>query len=347
MPSPQPAVPALSPLPLMHLATGFWAFKALASANELGLFGLLDRMGGATVEECAEELEVSARPAGMLLTACTALGLLQRRPDRRFVNSALADAYLVPGRPYHFGGWVRMLDQRLYPGWGKLTEAVRNNRPTTWDPETQPHLFNTEDPDLLSVFWEAMHAVSSWTAQRLGSVVDLASRSRLLDVGGGSGAYAIELCRRHPDLRATVYDLPGVCPAAARNAEAAGLADRIATFPGDFLAEPALPGGHDVIVLSMILHDWDEETNRTLLGKCYAALPPGGELVISELMVDDDLTGPATAALMSLNMLVETEGGRNYTAAQYADWLTDAGFTHTRKVPMEAPGANAALVAVR
>ncbi|KAA6212581.1 methyltransferase domain-containing protein [Streptomyces albofaciens JCM 4342] len=347
MASPHPVAPTASPLPLMQLATGFWAFKTLATADELGLFGMLDRLGGGTVEECAEELEIGTRPAGMLLTGCAALDLLERRGDGRFVNSALADAYLVPGRPYHFSGWLRMLDQRLYPGWGRLGEAVRTNRPTTWDPDKQLHLFDTEDPGLLSVFWEAMHAVSSWTAQRLGEVVDLTAGTRLLDVGGGSGAYAIELCRQHPGLKATVYDLPKVCPVADRNIADAGLADRIGTHPGDFLAEPALPGGHDVIVLSMILHDWDEDTNRTLLGKCCAALPPGGTLVISELMVDDDLTGPAPAALMSLNMLVETEGGRNYTAAEYSSWLRDAGFSEVCKVPFEAPGANAAVVARR
>ncbi|MET9294130.1 methyltransferase [Streptomyces sp. NPDC003077] len=340
-----PVTPDVSPLPLMRLATGFWAFKALAAADELGLFGLLDRMGGATPAECAEELEVSVRPAGMLLTACTALGLLRRRADGRYVNSAVADAYLVPGRPYHFGGWVRMLDRRLYPGWAPLAEAVRTNRPTTWDPDRHPHLFATEDPELLDVFWEAMHALSSWTARRLGEAIDLSTASRLLDVGGGSGAYAIELCRRLPQLKATVYDLPSVCPVAERHAREAELGDRVGTHPGDFLADEALPGGHDVIILSMILHDWDEETGRALLTKCHAALPPGGTLIISELMVDDDETGPAPAALMSLNMLIETEGGRNYTAREYTNWLTAAGFADIRKVAFEAPGANGALVA--
>jgi precorrin-6B methylase 2 len=335
--------PAVSPLPLMQLSVGFWSFKALATAYELDLFTRLSGTAGRTVDELAETLGVAQRPAELLATACASLGLLERR-DGRYVNSALADEFLVRGKPYHFGGWVQMLDRRLYPAWGRLTEAVRANRPTSWNPDEQAHIFDGEDPLMLALFWEAMHSLSSCTARELGAHVDLSGRTALLDIGGGSAAYDIELCRRYPDLRATVFDLPPVCEIAARHVASAGFQGRIAVTSGDFLADRELPAGHDVVLLSMIMHDWTPEQDLAILRKCFAALPSGGRIVISELLVNDEKTGPPAAALMSLNMLVETVG-RNYTSAEYGNWLRDAGFVDIETVWFEAPGANGAILA--
>jgi 2-polyprenyl-3-methyl-5-hydroxy-6-metoxy-1,4-benzoquinol methylase len=326
----------------MQLATGFWASKTLAAAHELDLFSYLSGTTGTTTPGIAAALAIEERPAEMLLTGCTALGLLDKH-DGRYVNSPLAEEFLVRGKPDYFGGWVEMLDQRLYPGWGRLTEAIRTNRPTTWDPDRQSSLFEGEDPHLLSVFWEAMHALSTFTARDLGRALDLSGARRLLDVGGGSGAFDIELCRLYPSLTATVYELPKVCDIAADKIEAAGLSSRISTVAGDFFADSALPDGDDTILLSMILHDWAEDRCRTILQKCWEALPSGGQVIIAELLVNDARTGPPTAALMSLNMLVETEG-RNYTAGEYGAWLGDAGFQDVRTVWFEAAGANGAVV---
>jgi hypothetical protein len=137
--------PAVSPLPLMQLSIGFWSFKALASAHELDLFARLSGTDGRTIDELAEMLGVAQRPVELLVTACASIGLLERR-DGRYVNSTLADEFLVPGKDFHFGGWLRMLDRRLYPAWGRLTEAVRTNRPTSWNPDEQAHFFDSEDP---------------------------------------------------------------------------------------------------------------------------------------------------------------------------------------------------------
>jgi 3-hydroxy-5-methyl-1-naphthoate 3-O-methyltransferase len=333
----------VSILPLMELSIGFWSFKTLATAQELELFARLSGTDGHTIDELAGLLGVDQRPAELLITACASIGLLERR-DGRYVNSALADEFLVPGKTYDFGGWVQMLDRRLYPAWGRLTEAVRSNRPTSWNPDEQEHLFAGEDPKLLAVFWEAMHSLSTITARELGAHVDLSASTALLDIGGGSGAFDIELCRRYPNLRATVFDLPAVCEIASKKLAAAGFEDRIAVAPGDFLADPGLPSGHDVVLLSMIMHDWTPEQDLAILRKCFAALPSGGRIVISELLVNDEKTGPPAAALMSLNMLVET-AGRNYTAAEYEQWLHATGFVDIQTVPFEAPGANGAVLA--
>lgn len=336
------ATPELpSAVPLMALSTGFWAFKTLAAAHELDLFSRLAGGAGITIAELVEALGLHPRPAEMLLTGCAALGLLEKA-DGRYRNTPLSEAYLVRGKPNYFGGFVQMADKRLYAGWGRLTEALRTNRPTTWDPAVQSSLFDGEDPTMLALFWEAMHSLSTMTARKLGEAVDFGHFRRLLDIGGGSGAYDIELCKQYGALRATVFDLPHVAAIAAGKIAEAGLTDRIETAGGSFFEQ--LSGDHDVHLLSMILHDWDEAKNRALLRRSFEALPSGGAVVISELLVNDEKTGPAPAALMSLNMLIETAGGRNYTPAEYSAWLEEAGFRHVETVWFDAPAANGAVI---
>ncbi|MFC5180212.1 methyltransferase [Actinomadura harenae] len=334
----------VTPGPLMEMATGFWVTRTLAAAVGLDLF---TRFGveGCTAAELVDGLGIAERPAEMLLTACASLGLLDVR-DGRFVNSAMAEEFLVRGRPYYLGGWVDMVYRRLYGGSGELERAIRTNRPTSWDPDRGETLFDGFDPQMMETFWAAMHSLSSFSARVLGQAVDLGGVRRLLDVGGGSGAYDIELCRRYPELTATVFDLPQGCEAAARKVGESGFARRIDIVSGDFLGDDPLPGGHDAALLSMILHDWNEEHCLDILRKVHEALPPGGLLLVCELFVDDDKSGPAPAALMSLNMLVEGEG-RNYTAAECADWLTEVGFAPEPVVRFESPGANGVLVARR
>jgi 3-hydroxy-5-methyl-1-naphthoate 3-O-methyltransferase len=336
----------LTPTPLMDLVTGFWSFKTFAAAVELDLFTRLAGGRTLTVAGAEPELGLPERPADLLLTACASLGLLERSGDG-YRNSELAEQFLVRGKPYYFGGQVSYCDQRTYLPWHRIGEALRTDRPLTWDPDTQESMFATADPQLLATFWEAMYSTSIFTARALAGAVDLGGHRRLLDVGGGSGAYCVELCRSHPDLTATVLDLPHVCRIAAGKADLAGLSDRIGTTPGDFLKDENLPAGYDVLLFSMILHDWDEATNRELLAKAYAALPSGGLVIVSELLLDADRAGPAPAALMGMNMLVETVGGRNYSDAEYTDWLGGAGFTDIRTVRFDAPGANGAVVGVK
>jgi 3-hydroxy-5-methyl-1-naphthoate 3-O-methyltransferase len=334
----------LTPTPLMRLVSGFWSFKTFAAAVELDLFTQLAGGRSITVEKAAAEFGLAERPADLLLAACASLGLLDRSDDG-YRNSALAEEFLVAGRPYYFGGQVRYCDARTYLPWHRVGEALRTDRPVTWDPDTQESMFETEDPEILALFWEAMYSTSIFTARALAEAYDFGAHTRLLDVGGGSGAYPIELCRRYPGLRATVYDLPHVCPIADEKAAAAGLSERIDSTVGNFLHEPTLPDGYDVMLFSMILHDWDEPTNRELLAKCHAALPSGGAVVVSELLLNADRTGPPEAALMGMNMLVETVGGRNYSETEYATWLTETGFADAHVVHFDAPGANGAVIA--
>lgn len=327
-------------IPLMQLISGFWASKTLASAVEMDVF---TRLSGrpVSIEEFSDLLGLQPRPAEMLLSGCAALGLLQKVGDR-FENSALAEEYLVRGKPYYFGGVVTMLDKRLYQPWGRLTEALRTNRAQTWG--DAPGLFEAiaQHPEEQRVFTEAMHSWSSQSGRAVAEAFDFSPYRQLLDVGGGSGAYCLEAARRYPHLRAVVFDIPAALAIAREKIAEAGLADRISTHAGDFFQDE-LPKGSDVVLLSMILHDWTPEKNRAILRQCFDALPSGGALIVSELMMDDDTAGPPPAALMSLNMLIETEG-RNYTWGEYSAWLQEAGFEGLRRIPIVSPGANGLLV---
>jgi SAM-dependent methyltransferase len=336
----------LTPAPLMELTTGFWSFKSFAAAVELKLFTLLSGLGTATADELAEALDLPDRPTDLLLAACSSQGLLEKTGDR-YRNTPISEKFLVIGLPYYFGDFVRFCDEREYLPWHKLVQALRTDRPTTWDSDTQDSQFVAEDPVMTALFWDAMYSISAFTGRALGDAYDFRPHHRLLDVGGGSAVFPIALCRQYPHLRASVFDLPHVCEIAKGNISDAGLEHVLDATAGDFLDDKPLPGGYDVILLSMILHDWDEETNRRLLRKCHDALPPGGAIVVCELVLNAERTGPRSAALMGMNMLVSTEGGKNYSETEYTTWLTEAGFDQPRVVPLAAAGANAAITAVR
>lgn len=326
--------------PLIRMTSGLWMSQTLVAAEQVGLFTFLSAKGGATTAETASGLGLPERPAEVLLTACAALGLVRWDGDRA-ANTDLAEHYLVRGRPYHLGDYVRMLGDYVYPGWMRITEAVRSDQPKRAAPDPEKGIFAQENRPTL--FWDGLYPLSALTARVLAREVDLGGVKRLLDVGGGGGAFAVELCRQHPRLSVAVYDLPHVCEYTAKRLESVDVADRVGVHAGDFFAKD-LPTGHDAILLSMILHDWDPDTNAGLLDKCFRALPSGGLIVVSELLVDDDRSGPLDAALMSMNMLVGTRG-RNYTTREYAGWLTAAGFEDVRVARFQAPGANGAVLA--
>lgn len=321
-----------------------WAFKTLAAAVELGLFATLARGRRASREELQAALGLPERPTDLLLAACTSLGLLDKDGDR-YRNSALSEAVLVPHSSNDLAGAVTYVDTCSWRGWGRLTEALLTDRPTVRDPDVQDPPFAAEDQAIHDRFRSALHNLGRSTARTVAGAYDLGTHDRLLDFGAGSGCYAIELCSAYDGLTATCYEPQHSVQLTQIKIDQAGMADRIATVVGDVLADEGLPGGHDVALLAAVLHGWDEATGRMLLAKCHDALPPGGVLLICELLLNDDRTGPPAAALMGLNRLVETERGRAYTAAQYRSWLLDVGFREITHIPCTSPAANGVLVA--
>ncbi|MFD0383589.1 methyltransferase [Streptomyces stramineus] len=338
-------VQPLTPAPLMAMADGFRVAKVLATALEFDLFTKVSGTGGITPAELVGKEGIAERPARLLLTACASLGLLGKR-DGRYVNTELSEEFLVRGKRYFFGDLVTFTDRREYDAWGRLGEAVRTNRPTTWDPETEETLFDPQDEEMAELFPKAAHSGAVFTARAMALSIDFGAYRRLLDVGGGLGSFCGELCAHHPHLKATVYDLPFVTDKAERRLAEAGLGDRIDAIGGDFFADD-LPTGYDAILMTNILHDWSEEQGAQLLRKCHTALGSGGAVIIGEAFLDDEGTGPVAGAVAGLNMLVETAEGANRSRAEYEAMLSAAGFTDIRRVgfALDAPLANGALIA--
>ena len=331
----------LSPAPLMQLATAFWAFGTLAAAVELDLFSKISG-AGTNADELMTLLGLPPRPAEVLLSGCAGLGLLQKR-DGRFHNTPLADEYLVRGKPYYFGGFVAMNFQQSYLPWHRVVEALKTDRRVWFEDQTSDWAQTVaQNAEQQRIFTEAMHSISIQSGKAVAEAFDFSKRKQLLDVGGGSGAYCIEAVRRYTRFNAVLFDTTPVLEIAKRKIAEAGLSARIGTVSGDFFTEE-LPKGSDTILLSMILHDWGPDKNRAILHKCFDALPSGGAIIISELMMDDDKCGPPPAALMSMMMIIGTEG-RNYTWAEYEEWLKEAGFVGYKRILLDSPGANGILV---
>jgi predicted O-methyltransferase YrrM len=223
----------------------------------------------------------------------------------------------------------------LWDRWSALSECVRQGRP--------PDLGRRQrSPQQTEAFIAAMHANAAERAPALVRAVGAAQVRRMLDVGGGSGAYAIAFAKANPELQAVVLDRAEVLPIARRHIRAAGLSNRIRTQAGD-LRRDELGEGFDLVLLSAICHMLSPEQNQDLLRRCWRALVSGGRVVIRDFVLDRSKTRPPRAALFSLNMLVNTDGGASYSREEYREWLKAAGFRGIRHIALADPGSGLML----
>jgi len=230
-----------------------------------------------------------------------------------------------------------MLKNRLYDPWGRLTEALVHNRPTSFEP-SQGELFDYLDrhPEEQTELARAHHALSLIPARKLAHRFDFAKYQHLADLGGGTGVYAIEIAKRHPQLKVTVVDRRQVCQVAQEYIQAGSFDGRVTTSVGDFFHDP-LPAGTDVVLLSHVLHDYSPAENAGLLRHISSQLPPHGGLLLSEWLWNEDRTEPLSASLMSLTMLIDTRHGRTYTYAELHRLLRDAGFLVVERKSLYGP----------
>lgn len=316
---------------IREMARGFQASRVLLTAVELNLFAALEGEARGSAEVAAA-LGTDARATDRLMNALVSLGLLEKE-NHQFRNTAAAREHLVPGVP---GGAAEALmhNVRLWDTWSGLTESVRTG--------TSARARSLMLPDVATRgFIAAMHYNAASLADPVVSVLDLSGVRRVLDVGGGSGAYAMALCRANPDIEAVVFDLPNVTPLTRSYVEAAGLSGRIRTEDGNY-HEDGLGRDYDLVLLSMILHSNGPEANVALLERCRAALRAGGRIVIQEFLIEEDRTAPRQAALFALNMLVGTGVGDAYTESEISGWLQQAGFTDPRR--LDPPGTGTSLL---
>lgn len=307
--------------------------RIVLTAVELGVFGSLSEGAGASVDVAAE-IGADPRATDRLMNALVALGLLTKDGDL-FSNTAEAGRYLVPSSPEYAGGAL-MHAANLWESWSTLTDAVRRGR-AVFEREERP------DRDWTTSFISAMDWNARAHAPELIGLIDLDGVGRVLDVGGGSGAYAIEMCRAKPDLEAVVFDLPQVVPITQGYIERAGMASRVTTAAGDYTADE-LGRDFDLVLLSQILHSNSPSENLELLARCRRALRRAGRIVIQEFVVDESRTSPANAVIFALNMLVGTRAGDTYTQSEITAWLDAAGFADVRRIDPPS-GATALLVA--
>jgi hypothetical protein len=333
----------LSPDAILQLAFGFWASKALLSAVSLDLFSTLSP-SALDADSVASQLGLHPRGTRDWLDALVALHLLERQ-DGLYRNGRDAERFLDRAKPTYIGGIIEMMDRRLYGYWGRLTEALKTGRPQNEMIDSgESDLFDAlyADPDRLRHFLGAMTGISRMTARAIGAAFDWSQVGSFVDVGCAQGGCTVEVARMHRHLAGIGFDLPEVGPIFTDYIRASGLADRIRFEGGSFFDRP-IPTA-EVILMGHILHDWDLAQKRLLLAKAYAALPSGGRLIVYDAMIDDQRREHAFGLLMSLNMLIETSGGFDYTGADCLGWMREAGFRDGQVTPLTATHSMAVAV---
>jgi SAM-dependent methyltransferase len=316
-----------------ELVRGFMESRAVLTALELNLFTAIG--SGTTASEVAAKTGTDARATEMLLNALVSLELLEKR-DNRFFNGSVAAQFLTDTSPDNARTGLMHI-ANLWNTWSTLTECVRAGTSVA-SRQTTPR-----SDDATRAFIAAMDHNASERAPLVVRAVGNDVR-RMLDLGGGSGAYSIAFAKANPEMTAEVFDTSAVLPLTQEYVRKAGLESRISTRCGD-LRTDSFGSGYDLIFLSAIAHMFSPDENRSLLRRACDALVPGGKLVLQDFILEPDKTAPKFAAIFSLNMLVNTEGGASYSEAEYTDWLHEAGFTEVRHVLL--PGLTGLMISIR
>lgn len=319
----------IDPTPLFDIVRWSYGSELLAAAiAHFDLFSLLSRTS-LTFDEIGRELKISPRATNVLLVALRAMQLLDADPAGRLSPSPVAAEHFVPGGEFYMGDYVALTSES--PGVKNIVQRLRTDKPIESSPD---------DKGIGFIFREGLESAMDHEASARRLTMALAGRARivapalaknyplgnarrLLDVGGGTGLYAIAFLRANPKLQAVVWDRAEVLKVAREMAEKYAVADRLELVPGDMFASP-IPGDCDVMLLSNILHDWDVPECQKLLNRCAAALPAGGRMLIHDVFLNDNLDGPLAVALYSAALFNVTEG-RAYSAAEYRTMLTSAG----------------------
>ncbi len=325
----------ITPQRIMDLGMGFWASKTVLSAVELGLFTELAK-GPADAADLSRRLGLHERSARDFLDALVALRMLDREGGL-YSNKPDTDLFLDRAKPSYVGGILEMSNSRLYGFWGALTTALKTGEPQNESRGGSDDLFAAlyADPRRLKSFLSAMSGISLGPARAIAAKFPWGRHKTFVDCGCAQGMVPVTLAKAHPHLIGAGLDLPQVKPIFEEFVARHGLTERLTFKEVDFFRE-RLPEA-DVIIMGHILHDWDLDRKRDLIAKAFAALPKGGALIVYDAIIDDDRRENAFGLLMSLNMLIETKGGFDYTGADCMGWMRDAGFSEARVEPLAGP----------
>ena len=325
----------ISPSPIMQMATGFWVSKTLMTAVELGVFTKISAYQkdsdskSMTMREFQKIIGIEeSRPAEAFTTALVSLGLLKvnknKNGEKVFANSEVSSMFLDKSKSTYIGDVIAMFDERLYKRWDKLSEALKTNKP----------IGERQGEDIESIFDE----VSIAPAMALAKNVDFSNHKKMMDIGGGSGVYAIQVVANSPNnMSAVVLDSKPVCQVADGYIKQYNLQNKVQTMTFDFFKDQ-LPNDCDVAFLSHVIHIFDKDKNITLLKKIHDSLSnENGVIIISEWLLNDEKTGHISSALMGLTMVIENSKGRGYSYSEISQMLTEAGFKNIEKRPLIEP----------
>lgn len=320
---------------IMEVGLGFWSSKVLLSAIEMGLFTELAKQPG-DLANLRSGLGLHLRSAHDFLDALVALGFLQREGGI-YRNTPATDLFLDQGKPSYIGGILEMANLRLYPFWNHLTEALRTGAPQNEAKHGGDDFFGTlyADPERLTGFLRAMSGLSRTANVCIAQRFPWAKYRSFVDVGTAQGDLAVQIAKANPHLSGIGFDLDQVGPVFAAYVAEKDLASRLRFIAGDFFKD-ALPRT-DVVLMGHILHDWSLEQKQALIRNAYESLPEGGALVVYEAIIDDERRQNAFGLLMSLNMLIETAAGFDYTGADCSTWMKEVGFRETRVEHLVGP----------
>ncbi len=308
---------------LSAIAFSFMASKALFAGLHIELFSALAD-GPKTVEELAQSTDIPANRISMLTTALVSIGLLSYRNPTQLQNSPAADLFLSRQSKYDFGDYLRyQIDQQMYPFLLQLNAVMKGQLP---EEAIASYSHWMADEEQAAVYSESQHAGSLGPGRTLARKVDLTGARSLLDVGGGTGAMTISLCQAYEHLQSTIIDFPNVAEIGWRFVSEANLVNRVRYIPGNAV-EVQWPGQQDAILMSYLMSGVPGPAVERLLGNAFAALAPGGKLMVHDFMVEEDKTGPALAALWQLQHMSFTPDARSLSVG----WLTamgqEVGFT--------------------
>lgn len=332
-----------SPEKILQVGFGFWSSKTLLSAVELGVFTELAKQPE-NLHELQTRLGLHPRSAADFLDALVALGFLERT-DGVYRNTPSTDLFLDRNKPSYVGGILEMSSHRLYPFWGHLTEALRTGEHQNETRHGGEDFFGAlyADPQRLREFLRAMSGLSRGANMAIARQLPWAQYKTYVDVGTAQGDLAVQIALANPHLTGIGFDLPKAGPVFDDYVAENGLSDRVRFQPGDFFKDE-LPRA-DVILMGHILHDWGLDDKQMLIRKACDALPDGGALVVYDALIDDDRQQNAFGLLMSLNMLIETPAGFDYTGADGCGWMREAGFRETRVEHLVGP--DSMIVAIK
>ena len=316
------------PEELLLTIRGFQESRVILTGIELNVFAAIG--DGATASQVAAKIGTDARATEMLLNALVAMGMLTKSSG--VFHDTRVTAHFFGGKSPDDARAAMMHIVHLWERWSTLTECVRAGTSVTRREAAGP------GDDWTEAFIAAMHRNARARAPHVVEAVGVQGARRMLDVGGGSGAYSIAFAEANEKLQVELLDLLEVLPIAQRHIEEAELGARIKTRAGD-LRTDLLGQGFDVILISAICHMLGPQGNRDLLKRGYAALAPGGRVVISDFILEADKTAPKHAALFALNMLVGTREGNTYSEDEYREWLREAGFRKVRRMRMPGPAS--------